>query len=1525
MIKRILLLIFLLTIACTAHAQYNTNFPSPPAPENPISEGGEWINGRTNGTSWGNVITDSHGAHGEPQAQQSAFADYTAILTGAWSSGQTACGTVYIDPTLTRTSSNYEIEVRTNVTVASGNITGYEFNYSMDNNGNQYWGAVRWNGAVGNFTGFTGFSSPTALANGDVLCGSHISGTLTITLTRSGTVIQSQSVPDTQQGGATYTGGAPGMGFFNGGGPVTDNAKFGFSAWNTTTSGGGGGGGNTYTASSCGQGDVNEVINGSGGTTAPIVPHNAIDGDTILIPAGSCTWTSSITVPTGKRISIIGSGTPNTLPSQYGIALSAITTHITHGGFVMTPIYDASNYLSRISLIDFEPATGAGAPIVVTGSCTTSGCPSLRLDNLYFPTSWSTLALSDAAVAVIADMFGVADHNTAGDGPPTVNYLAFINLGHGTWLSSTSGNGDLSWASPPSVGTPLAFYLENNTLNYALGTDTDIPSGNIHGGGARLVCRFNDAVAINDFGICSGHGTDTTGRPRGVMQWEGYYNIGVCPAWPNGIECNSAWPARSGWGYSFGNAITNGTGTFTSMTGFENQRTWRGSSPWGECDGQSPWDTNDGVTYFAGTVGSFTEIGTGSGNWLMTVSGTSPGWSFNQWVAYTFFDDTHGTATMVQTSGANTLTTVNVCDTCIGWQTGGNPPLAGDTFHIYRSKVCMDQANRGAGVQLNGNYSNPAPVGPVNEVLQPSYQGADSVPSTVGSNMGSQTPNMVANNDFYMEVPNQGPQTSNTFPFTGIKFSQPIQSWTCSGGTGHCIVTVASTTGLVANGPVINAGSTPGAHKTVDGSYTIIGTPTGTTYTINNVGDYTDSAGAGGTANGAGVGHGTLALRPTTCSPGVGYWATDQGTWNTVSGTTQKGELFICGASGWPSSPSYQPYTYPHPLVSAIATVSISPPSENFGSSLVGNSTAPQTATLTNGTAASITISSVTTTGNSADFPNTANTCTNGFVVTASGGTCSVSTKFDPTVVGSRSATLTITTSAGSFSVALSGIGGSNTTNPPSCTPTSGVVPQTVTCTNPNSGTTIMCYAASPITPATNGSGTACSSGTAYTTQLAISSAETLEVIAGVAGQSDSAISSYTYTAAAPNCPSPTSIGQFTFCSEAYNDVNGTSVSVSLSPYAGNGVELFVSFCGPACNAAPPAVTLTISDNINNPETCFVKSPHSPFSLANTSVPDYETLYALYCPSIPSGVTSLTATASTTLGALQLDAIEWKVGAIASSNYFENVDNFTGSGAVTGTTATVVTSGPTVSPNDLVTSMIANCGLVSASVGTGYTGIIVNPSATPGHIVEAKAVTSIQSPDAVATMSWSSGTPLGNCGLGQPAPNDTWFGIIVPLVGAQVSITPASINFGSQTVGVTSAGKLSTVVNNTASAITVSTISYGTPGSNPLDFSTSSTTCSGTVPANGGSCTVTTVFKPSVSGLETATLNFAFTGASGSPLTVSLSGTGGAPQVASCMETQTTNPIVAINVGRHVSETESGSTNDSAQAVKPSGVCHAIP
>jgi hypothetical protein len=65
----------------------------------------------------------------------------------------------------------------------------------------------------------------------------------------------------------------------------------------------------------------------------------------------------------------------------------------------------------------------------------------------------------------------------------------------------------------------------------------------------------------------------------------------------------------------------------------------------------------------------------------------------------------------------------------------------------------------------------------------------------------------------------------------------------------------------------------------------------------------------------AGIGVGTLANRPSTCTPYVGYWATDQGSWNR-SASGGQGVLYKCTATNtW--TLYYTPYTYPHPLQNA--------------------------------------------------------------------------------------------------------------------------------------------------------------------------------------------------------------------------------------------------------------------------------------------------------------------------------------------------------------------------------------------------------------------------------------------------------------------------------------------------------------------------------------------------------------------------------------------------------------------------------
>lgn len=60
-----------------------------------------------------------------------------------------------------------------------------------------------------------------------------------------------------------------------------------------------------------------------------------------------------------------------------------------------------------------------------------------------------------------------------------------------------------------------------------------------------------------------------------------------------------------------------------------------------------------------------------------------------------------------------------------------------------------------------------------------------------------------------------------------------------------------------------------------------------------------------------GVGTGTIGSRPSTCTTGVAYWATDEGEWNGLQAGAD-GRLYKCTATNtW--TLYYTPYSYPHP------------------------------------------------------------------------------------------------------------------------------------------------------------------------------------------------------------------------------------------------------------------------------------------------------------------------------------------------------------------------------------------------------------------------------------------------------------------------------------------------------------------------------------------------------------------------------------------------------------------------------------
>src|SRR6185437_2209834 len=145
--------------------------------------------------------------------------------------------------------------------------------------------------------------------------------------------------------------------------------------------------GSTYTAASCEESDVNAVIHG------PI--HTAVNGDVIQIPAGTCSWTSTLNI-TGVGITIQGAGAPNNTPSTFGPGTTNTIiqgTGLGTGRDLRSVTGLTSEQFMRISLLTLKTDYSGGAElsgraINISGRGTSSGCANIRVDNIVFDPSF---------------------------------------------------------------------------------------------------------------------------------------------------------------------------------------------------------------------------------------------------------------------------------------------------------------------------------------------------------------------------------------------------------------------------------------------------------------------------------------------------------------------------------------------------------------------------------------------------------------------------------------------------------------------------------------------------------------------------------------------------------------------------------------------------------------------------------------------------------------------------------------------------------------------------------------------------------------------------------------------------------------------------------------------------------------------------------------------------------------------------------------------------------------------------------
>jgi len=141
---------------------------------------------------------------------------------------------------------------------------------------------------------------------------------------------------------------------------------------------------------------------------------------------------------------------------------------------------------------------------------------------------------------------------------------------------------------------------------------------------------------------------------------------------------------------------------------------------------------------------------------------------------------------------------------------------------------------------------------------------------------------------------------------------------------------------------------------------------------------------------------------------------------------------------------------------------------------------------------------------------------------------------------------------------------------------------------------------------------------------------------------------------------------------------------------------------------------------------------------------------------------------------------------------------------------------------------------------------------------------------------------------------------------AVASLSPTSLTFASQAVGATSAPQTVTLNNTGNAALTLTSIALS--GTSASDFAQTNN-CGSSVTA-GANCTINVTFTPAASGTRTAAVTLT-DNATGSPQTVSLSGTGGsAGAVANISPSSLTfgnQPVDTVSSSQAVTLNNSGS------------------
>ena len=479
----------------------------------------------------------------------------------------------------------------------------------------------------------------------------------------------------------------------------------------------------TIPAATCLQSDVAAAVSGAG------------EGDTVVLPPcpDGVSWTTSLSITKG----IIFKGA--------GIGRTVLIDNVPKG----SPNCGGTGPLINIDVQGNIPwritgltiRGGVTDPYICSiGHITLRGSShSFRVDHIALPN------MQSVGIRVYDDLWGVIDHNVF-----TGDHKQALIIFHDKW-GGVGGYGDNSWAQPSSLGTERAIFIEDNVFNddHAQGAGAFDAFA-----GARLVFRYNKLSFIGS------HGTESGGRFRGIRQFEIYGNTFTSQTNGSG----SAFYLRGGTGVVFNNTYLCKNNDciynpYNALIAVENDRDRDKFSPWGTCDGTSPFDKNDGIIASSGT-----HNGPNGANNVLT--DTNKSWSPDQWSTdYAVLNITRGWSSVISSNTSTTATTqASIYGASRAWN-------AGDTYHIRRAYPCIDQIGRGAGTLLSGD--TPTPAAWPNQPLEPVYQWNNNFIGNVTPTISTQSTHARPNRDFYDNTQKPG-YMPYTYPHPLVNSSTPI-------------------------------------------------------------------------------------------------------------------------------------------------------------------------------------------------------------------------------------------------------------------------------------------------------------------------------------------------------------------------------------------------------------------------------------------------------------------------------------------------------------------------------------------------------------------------------------------------------------------------------------------------------------------------------------------------------------------------------------------------------------------------------